>query len=297
MTAGAGTRGGATVPAADGDAGDGEVTGPVRLWHCTGGALSARHASVLAMRWLDADERRTAARFHLDADRRQFVVAHLLVRRVLAQETGVPEAAATLRRTPYGRPYLDASRPAGPGCLDFNLSHTRGHNLLGVVRGGRIGVDVERLDRSAAHDLGGLDRAFTPSERQWVAGAATTGESGRRALRLWTLKEAYAKARGLGLGLAFDSFAFSLADDTGVTAFRPPPDDPQGPWRFAELEPVPGLQAAVAVLPAPARGPALASGRAPAAPLALHLHLHDFPWGGRTGAGRALPLPAAPPLP
>ncbi|MFF4934214.1 hypothetical protein ACFY2H_35750 [Streptomyces griseofuscus] len=51
----------------------------------------------------------------------------------------------------------------------------------------------------------------------------------------------------LGLGLSFDTFSFGLAEGGGVLGFRPPDDDPVRRWRFMELEPAPGVLAAVAV--------------------------------------------------
>ncbi|WP_042411218.1 4'-phosphopantetheinyl transferase family protein [Streptacidiphilus carbonis] len=256
---------------------------PVKLWFCPNDELDPGLAATLAEHWLDEPERETAERFLFERDRRQYLVAHVLVRRVLALATGVPEADAVIRRSPRGRPFLLAPAegvPRGGRELDFSLSHTQGHNLVGVVRRHRIGVDVERLDREN-RGFDAIVETFAPPEREWVAQAVPGRARTRRVLRLWTLKEAYAKARGLGLELPFDSFSFQLAQDTGVLGFRAPEDDAGAGrrWRFVELEPAPGVLAAVAVLVDPGE------------PTLFEVH-HGFPWGNRTPQLLALPEPA-----
>ncbi|MFF5448520.1 4'-phosphopantetheinyl transferase family protein [Streptomyces sp. NPDC012888] len=254
---------------------------PVNLWFCPNEDLAPGIAATLAPHWLDEHEQETAGRFLFERDRRQYLVAHTLVRRVLALETGIPEAEAVIWRSSRGRPFLQAPAgglPRGAATLDFNLSHAHGYNLLGVSRRRRIGVDVERLDRGE-RGLDNIITTFSAEERQWIDEAAPGRPRDRRALRVWTLKEAYAKARGLGLGLPFDSFAFHLAEDRGVVSFRPPGDDLGGDWRFLEVEPVPDVLAAVAVEVDPAQPPS------------VHLH-HGFPWG--RAAPRRLVLPESP---
>ncbi|MET9887094.1 4'-phosphopantetheinyl transferase superfamily protein [Streptomyces sp. NPDC006430] len=251
---------------------------PIKLWFCPNEDLAPGIAATLAAYWLDEHEQEVAGRFLFERDRRQYLVAHALVRRVLALETGIPEAEAIIWRSARGRPFLQSPAgglPRGAGALDFNLSHARAYNLLGVSRDQRIGVDVERLDRGEL----GLDNVivtFAPEEQEWIAHAAPGRPRDRRALRLWTLKEAYSKARGLGLGLPFDSFVFTLAEDRGVLSFRPPADDTADRWRFLEIEPVPDVLAAVAV-EVDAENPPT-----------VHLH-HGFPWG--RAAPRRLVLP------
>ncbi|OIK06008.1 4'-phosphopantetheinyl transferase family protein [Streptomyces monashensis] len=255
-------------------------TAPVKLWFCPNDELAPAIAATLATYWLDEHEQEIAGRFLFERDRRQYLVAHALVRRVLALESGIPEAEAVIWRSSRGRPFLQKpveGLPRGGRELDFNLSHAQGHNLLGMVRRHRIGVDVERLDRGE-RGLDTIVETFADEERAWVRAAAPGRARDRRVLRLWTLKEAYSKARGLGLGLPFDSFAFTLAEDRGVVAFRPPDDDPSARWRFVELEPVPDVLAAVAVMTGDEEEPV------------LHLH-HGFPWG--RAAPRQLVLPEA----
>ncbi|MGW1764810.1 4'-phosphopantetheinyl transferase family protein [Streptomyces sp. NPDC002073] len=254
---------------------------PVNLWFCPNEDLAPGIAATLASHWLDENEQEVAGRFLFERDRRQYLVAHALVRRVLALETGIPEAEAIIWRSSRGRPFLqtpDGGLPRGADALDFNLSHANAYNLLGVSRGLRIGVDVERLDRGE-RGLDNIIATFSPEEQDWIASAAPGRPRNRRALRLWTLKEAYSKARGLGLGLPFDSFVFTLAEDRGVLAFRPPADDSAARWRFLEVEPVPEVLAAVAVEVDDARPPA------------VHLH-HGFPWGRAAPRRLVLPEPA-----
>jgi 4'-phosphopantetheinyl transferase len=257
-----------------------DTAAPVKLWLCPNDALPPALTGLLATRWLDEREHETAARFLFERDRRQYLVAHTLVRRALALEAGLAEAELVIWRSSRGRPFLQplpGGLPRGGHHLDFNLSHAGGHSLLGIVRSQRIGVDVEGLDREA-RALETILHTFTPGEQRWAAGAPPGQQRDRRVLRLWTLKEAYSKARGLGLGLPFDEFSFSLADDRGVLAFQPPADDLDGRWRFLELEPVPDVLAAVAV----------PADEDPAPRLELH---HGFPWDRAAPHTIALPEP------
>lgn len=253
----------------------------VTLWLCPNDGLGADVARLLAEHWLDAQERRTAGKFRFERDRLQYLIAHTLVRRALALEAGLAEAELVIWRSVRGRPFLRPTSDLaarGGGVLDFNLSHAGGYNFLGIVRQARIGVDVERIDDRDEHAVATIVNAISPQERAWVREADPGSERDRRALRVWVLKEAYSKARGLGLGIPFDSFVFGLDDESGVRAFTPPADDTGRAWRFLELEPVPGVLVAVAV---PADGGEEA---------VVHLN-HGFPWSRSAPNRLLLPEP------
>jgi 4'-phosphopantetheinyl transferase len=117
--------------------------------------------------------------------------------------------------------------------------------VCAVTRGAELGVDVEPLSRGG-EILALADRIFTREECLDLRTLAP--ELAReRAVSLWTLKEAYAKARGLGLSLAFDGFGFSF-DEQGRPriAFGPGLEDDPERWAFA-LHDASGHRIAIAV--------------------------------------------------
>ena len=79
-----------------------------------------------------------------------------------------------------------------------SLTHTAGAVAVAVAAEGKVGVDVEVLTRDI-DPRDGFRRFFTDAEWTWIHQAETTA----RFLRLWTLKEAWSKAIGLGLGADF----------------------------------------------------------------------------------------------
>ncbi|MBW2396915.1 MAG: 4'-phosphopantetheinyl transferase superfamily protein [Deltaproteobacteria bacterium] len=143
-------------------------------------------AAVLA-----ASERDEFARM-APAPARRFVCGRGLLRHTLSRYADPLPAAWVLQRTERGRPELLGM--AGPS---FNVSHTQGL-VVCAVSAGTVGVDVER-GRRLKDPKALAKRFFHPEEASQVLGAG--GEDARRAcfLRLWTLKEAHAKALGCGV--------------------------------------------------------------------------------------------------
>jgi 4'-phosphopantetheinyl transferase len=77
---------------------------------------------------------------------------------------------------------------------------------------------------------------FSPRERAQLEDLPEA-ERPERALRLWTLKEAYIKARGMGLALPLNKFYFVFegANDIRMEADEDFDDQPER-WRFCLLE-------------------------------------------------------------
>ncbi len=160
---------------------------------------------------LDAEEQTRAARLRMEADRLTYSAAHVLLRRALSRWCPIAPAQWRFSRSDHGRPEVDTGAlPAATG-LRFNLSHTRGLVCCAVTRHAPVGVDVECL-RPIRDRLALAQRFFTADE---AAAIAAAGRRGARAeaesfYAFWTLKEAYVKARGLGIAMGLDRFAFRL---------------------------------------------------------------------------------------
>ena len=158
---------------------------------------------------LDPQELERHSRFHFARDRCLYAAAHELVRRVLSRYEPVPPESWRFVVNKYGRPSIATADAAG---LRFNLSHTEGLVAVVVSRGRDVGVDVEvQLRLSRPMDI--ADRFFSSREVENLRSQIPTAQP-YRFLDFWTLKEAYIKARGLGLAIPLDSFSFVLEDQT-----------------------------------------------------------------------------------
>jgi len=191
--------------------------------------------------WLSPEEHARAARYRRPADRRGYLATRALVRGILARALAQPPDALRFQESAHGRPSLEPEAPAG---LSFNASRTPAWVALVVTRGMACGIDVEHVQRRA--DVGRIARAFAPAERA-LLDRTPAPERRRSFFRLWTLKEAFLKARGTGLAGGLDACSFSLpAGAAPRAAFaRSLEDDPRA-WSFHLLEPDPDHQLAVA---------------------------------------------------
>jgi 4'-phosphopantetheinyl transferase len=222
--------------------------GEVHVWR-TALDLDPPRVAALAES-LSPDERDRAARFHFERDRVRFTVARGVLRALLGRYLHLPAPALAFDYGAHGKPALAAAAVAraaweSPGAeVRFNVSHSAGVALCAVTRGRDVGVDVEGLRADFATDEI-AERFFSPAER--AALRALPAEARCAAFfACWTRKEAYIKARGLGLSLALDAFDVSLAP--GAPAALLATRDEAGArdrWLLRALDPGPDLAGAV----------------------------------------------------
>ena len=155
--------------------------------------------------------------------------AGLLLRHALCCHGLTPDSVR-IASGKHGKPYL----PDFPD-ICFNLSHS-GEYALCAVSDCPVGCDIEQI---AEPELRVAERFFAPSE---YALLLTEQDPDKRRLffyRLWTLKESFLKATGLGLTLPLNRF--SVDPDT-LTVCQSADDRT---YRFREYETCIGYRIAV----------------------------------------------------
>jgi 4'-phosphopantetheinyl transferase len=192
---------------------------------------------------LDEGERARRLRFRFEKHQHQFLVSHALVRVTLSRYAPVPPQAWRFANNAYGRPDLSGSVLPG---LRFNLSHTDGMAVCAVALDTDVGADVEDSGRQG-QTVELADSFFSPSEVAALR-ALPPERQRERFFEYWTLKESYIKARGMGLSLPLDQFAFHLEPGQPPRiSFDPRLVDEPGSWRFVQLQLSERHPAAVAV--------------------------------------------------
>lgn len=185
-------------------------------------------------------------RFRVDDAALQYLVGRFLVRTTLSHYVQTDPAHWRFVTNAHGRPRID-----GPGAdlLTFNLSHTRGLVACAVARRGEgeveLGIDVECAQRAAEIESVGHD-ILAPEEMAQLSAAPREGRADML-LSFWTLKEAYVKARGVGLSLPLTSFAFDLSGPGPRVSFAERGFDEAARWTFLQLRPTLNHHVALAI--------------------------------------------------
>jgi len=194
---------------------------------------------------ITSEERERCNRFLREQDRRSHLLARWLVRRTLSEFHSVPMESLEFVANRFGKPFVSLPRTArGSG---FNLSHTEGVVACATCASRHVGIDVERV-RAKGSPMEVARHAFAKREVTYLESLEATVQR-EEFYKLWTLKEAYIKARGRGLSIPLSSVAFELGEHA-LTSVRFAPelgDDPNRWQFFLPAHGNPGWQMAAAV--------------------------------------------------
>jgi 4'-phosphopantetheinyl transferase len=223
-------------------------------------APSAAHlASWRAM--LSAEELSKSQKFRSEKLRHDYIASHAALRTVLGRCLDISPASVQYANGPVSenkgelakattiKPALLLAKDSGnqPENLRFNLSHTRGAALIGVALGRELGVDIEwhrpldDLQDMAKHVMS------KPELEQWLSMPSVEQISGF--YRVWTRKEAYLKAIGLGLYRNLHAVTVgasaSLQESRSDEAFLVQDDCAAGSWTVRDIPASIGSSASV----------------------------------------------------
>jgi 4'-phosphopantetheinyl transferase len=166
--------------------------------------------------WLAPDEQRKQGRFATKHLKREYLVTRALSRWALSQYTvDIAPAEWIFERTDAGRPIV-----VGPcEAPSFNLSNAGGL-VVCAVSSYPIGIDVEPSSRGE-EILANATKLFSDRENANLR-SLPEKERATDAVELWTLKEAYLKARGEGISV--HTHRFGVASSFSSCAYPRPFD-------------------------------------------------------------------------
>ena len=203
---------------------------PLQLWLAYPADMPMRAGVPACIALLDQDERKRLDAFRFDEHRQEFGTTRALVRTALSAQCAVKPADWRFLTNKWGKPEVETPRE-----LQFNVSNSPGLVVCLIAWGCAVGVDAEPFAR-ADEILELREQVFSSAELAQLE-ALPPAEKPRRALALWTLKEAYTKARGMGLSITMRKFSF-LFDEASEIRLELDAElnDASGRWRFCLLE-------------------------------------------------------------
>lgn len=133
------------------------------------------------------------------------MVGKILLRLALSQtvDNKVAPADWQLSSDSFGKPKLTQSSLP----LRFSISHNETVTVVAVGCGIDVGVDVESADQVI---VPAVVRDFLTAREYSILRESNPKAQAQAAIRLWTLKEAYGKMLGVGLGLEFSAIDLGL---------------------------------------------------------------------------------------
>jgi len=156
---------------------------------------------------LSNDEQFRANRFHLERDRRRFIVARGILRVLLASRLGTTPPEVAFSYAKNGKPLVADYPPQ----IHFNISHSKERVLYAISNRCALGVDIEYMNRDIDYDS--LAERFFSRREHAELQLIPEADRKRAFFACWTRKEAVIKATGDGLSLPLSRFEVTVAPD------------------------------------------------------------------------------------
>lgn len=172
-------------------------------------AFVKRHEACLRRGYLHPEEERHAQGLRFDKRRVEYVAGRVAVKRAvrrLGERQGAPSAIAVLpdEGPRAGAPVLfDRAGRRRPEPV--SISHGAGFAYAAAAASGRLGLDVERIERRLS---GFVEGAFAAGEvERWTRALGRTEMDDRAITVAWCAKETLLKVAGVGLRAPLESHA------------------------------------------------------------------------------------------
>ncbi|KAL5530656.1 hypothetical protein ACEPAF_6914 [Sanghuangporus sanghuang] len=183
---------------------------------------------------VDTESQARIKRFYFKSDSYRCLLGRLLPR-LLLKQYGIPPKEAAFGRTASGKPYV--KNPSLEHAIGFNVSHDNEYIIMAFqirqpsvdppsesapqtydkdVDVTTIGVDVMKValpkyEKNLRSFIHSISDTLTSLEQHSLLEHSDANDALRRLYLVWTLKEAYTKALGLGLGFDFKRIEVNIS--------------------------------------------------------------------------------------
>lgn len=170
-------------------------------------AIAVRIDSMIRLdEWLpflSPERREKVGRFYREMDSIRSMLSELVAKRFIIEMTGCTSEQIAIQADQFGKPFVCEPYKH----IQFNISHS-GIWVVGIAndRGHPVGIDIEQIDEDL--EIGSFASILSINEKR-VLDSLPANERRERFIELWTYKESYVKATGMGLSMPIDLCAFT----------------------------------------------------------------------------------------
>ena len=161
--------------------------GNLKTMPCLSKAKSRMHI-------LNNDEISSLFDYPFIKQRNIFLLSRVMLRDILSFYLKISPEDVRFSKNEYGKPFiLNESKES----IYFNLSHSNNCVALAISNTSSVGVDIEYFNRDIEINSI-IDYYFSKKEKKYLSYFDETQKK-HNFYKMWTLKEAYIKSRGIGL--------------------------------------------------------------------------------------------------
>ncbi|MBT2163176.1 4'-phosphopantetheinyl transferase family protein [Zobellia barbeyronii] len=189
---------------------------------------------------LSQDELERVNRFKFEKDRKTYVLARGLLRILSERYLNIHADQVFFTYNQFGKPSYDLQT-----LVRFNVSHSGELIVLSFVAKGEVGVDVERIKTN--FDIAKIAEGFFSKDEVSSLLAFPEEKRAKAFFNCWTRKEAFIKAKGVGLSFDLTSFSVSINDNSPEllrTQWNP---NEKNDWKLFSFVPQEGYCSALSI--------------------------------------------------
>jgi 4'-phosphopantetheinyl transferase len=192
--------------------------------------------------FLSDDEKQKAFSFYSKTDTHNYIASRAITRLIISRYTNLEPAEIVFYYNYFGKPFVLTNN------FGFNISHSKDFVICAVSGSKMVGIDIEFI-KDGFNSLEIAERFFSKAEIDELKSVPFNLRN-EAFFNCWTRKEAFIKARGIGLSLPLDSFDVSLmpGKPARILSIRNNDEGSQNYWHFQNLNVAKGYASAL-VLP------------------------------------------------